>query len=106
YAGNDPVGRSYRQGRAARTELIAGLPPPAPTGDGAVAPDGFATQAARLAALIAGNRNIRLVFVGLGGWDTHVRQGAVQGQLADRLRPLGEGLAGLAHGLGRDWQDT
>src|SRR5207237_10299865 len=99
------------QGRAARAALIAGLPPPAaPTGDGGAAPDGFATQATRLAGLIAGNRNIRLAFVSLGGWDTHVRQGADKGQLADRLRPLGDGLAAFAQTLGRAggdiWADT
>ena len=31
----------------------------------------------------------------LGGWDTHVHQGNHKGQLANRLRPLGDGLAAL-----------
>ena len=43
---------------------------------------------------------------GLGGWDTHVNQGDHKGQLAGRLRPLGEGLAALAQGLGEAWRDT
>src|SRR5437763_15206383 len=52
------------------------------------------------------NRNLRLAFLSLGGWDTHLRQGNQKGQLADRLRPLGDGLAAFAEALGRDWNDT
>jgi len=107
YAGRDAVGQAYHQGRMARAELIAGLPaPPDPTDGGVPAPNGFPAVAARLAGLMAHNRKIRLALVSLGGWDTHVRQGNHTGQLAERLRPLGDGLAVFAKALGRDWQDT
>ena len=107
YAGKDAIGQAYRQGRMARAELIAGLPaPPDPTDRGVPAPNGFPAVAARLAGLMAHNRKIRLALVSLGGWDTHVRQGNHAGQLAERLRPLGDGLAPFAKALGRDWQDT
>ena len=55
---------------------------------------------------MAHNRKIRLALVSLGGWDTHVRQGSHAGQLAERLRPLGDGLATFAKALGADWRDT
>src|SRR5260370_7245566 len=42
----------------------------------------------------------------LGGWDTHVSEGAANGQLAGHLKPLGEGLASLAKQLGPSYQDT
>src|SRR5437764_416829 len=107
YAGQDAIGQVYRQGRKARAELIAGLPaPPDPADGGAPGPNGFPAVAARLAGLMAHNRKIRLALVSLGGWDTHVRQGSHAGQLAERLRPLGDGLAAFAKTLGRDWQDT
>jgi uncharacterized protein (DUF1501 family) len=107
YAGKDAIGQVYRQGRKARAELIAGLPaPPDPADGGAPGPNGFPAVAARLAGLMAHNRKIRLALVSLGGWDTHVRQGNHAGQLAERLRPLGDGLAAFAKTLGRDWQDT
>jgi uncharacterized protein (DUF1501 family) len=107
YGSNDPFGRAYRQGRAARAELIAGLNSEQQMADnGAPPPNAFPAQAARLAGLIARSGNIRLAFVSLGGWDTHVRQGSHNGQLADRLRPLGEGLAALAQGLGGEWANT
>jgi uncharacterized protein (DUF1501 family) len=106
YRGNDPIGRAWRQGRAARAELIAGLPAAEPADNAAPPPNGFPAQAQRLAGLLQRNHNIRLVTASLGGWDTHVRQGHHAGQLADRLRPLGDGLAALAQGLGNDWDDT
>ena len=107
YAADDPIGRAYRQGRAARAELVAGLDAEQQMADnGAPLPNAYPAQAARLAGLIARNRNIRLGFASLGGWDTHVRQGGANGQLANRLRPLGEGLAALAQGLGGEWANT
>jgi uncharacterized protein (DUF1501 family) len=49
---------------------------------------------------------IQLAFVELGGWDTHTNQGAATGQLANRLAPLGQGLAVLAERLGPVFDDT
>jgi uncharacterized protein (DUF1501 family) len=107
YGGKDALGQAYRQGRMARAELIAGLPaPPDPADNGGAPANGFPAQAERLAGLLVHNRKIRLAVVSLGGWDTHVRQGNHAGQLADRLRPLGDGLAALAKGLGSEWRDT
>jgi uncharacterized protein (DUF1501 family) len=107
YAGNDPISEAYRQGRAARAELIDDLASEMRQADnGAPLPTGFPAQAMRLAHLLSRDPRIRLAFVSLGGWDTHVNQGKSKGQLANRLQPLGDGLAALAKGLGRDWDDT
>ncbi len=107
YGGDDAIGRTYRQGRAARAELIANMPEATqPAGDATPPANALPAQAVRLAGLISRDRNIRLAFVSLGGWDTHVNQGAAKGQLANLLRPLGDGLAAFAQGLGGDWQDT
>src|SRR5438874_6707525 len=107
YAGKDAIGEAYRQGRRARTELISGLPAPAEPADaGAPPPNGFPAQAERLAGLLVHDQKIRFAVVSLGGWDTHVRQGNHAGQLAERLRPLGDGLSAFAEALGRAWRDT
>jgi uncharacterized protein (DUF1501 family) len=107
YSGTDSLARSYREGRAARAQLISALRTERQIADnGAPLPSGFPGQAARLATLIRRDDSIRLAVVGLGGWDTHVNQGNHKGQLANRLRPLGEGLAGLARGAGPAWRDT
>jgi uncharacterized protein (DUF1501 family) len=107
YARNDALGRAYREGRAARTELVGDLAGEMQTADnGAPPPNSFLATAAQLAHLIAQDRGIRLAFASLGGWDTHVNQVSLKGQLANHLRPLGDGLAALANGLGKDADDT
>ncbi len=107
YAGDDALGRVYREGRSARARLIGDLAREQAIADaGAPPPASFAARAGRLARLIGGDARIRLAFVALGGWDTHVDQGGHLGQLANRLRPLGDGLAALAQGLGPAWRDT
>ena len=47
-----------------------------------------------------------LGFVDVGGWDTHVNQGAATGYLADRLSELGRGIAGFVDEIGPAWSDT
>jgi uncharacterized protein (DUF1501 family) len=107
YARSDAIGRAYREGRAARTELVGNLASEMQQADnGAPPPNGFPAIAAQLAHLMARDRGIRLAFASLGGWDTHVDQGNQKGQLANHLRPLGDGLAALANGLGKEWDDT
>ena len=107
YAGNDPLSEAYREARAARTELLGDIASEMRKADNGAPPaNGFPMEAARLAHLIRRDRNIRLAFADLGGWDTHVNQGKGKGQLANRLQPLGDGLAALAKGLGKDWDDT
>jgi uncharacterized protein (DUF1501 family) len=107
YAGNDDLAKSYRQGRAARAQLIGALSKERRIADnGAPPPTGFPGQATRLAQLIRRHPTVRVAAIGLGGWDTHINQGNHNGQLADHLRPLGEGLAALARGSGESWRDT
>jgi len=107
YAGNDDLAKSYRQGRAARAQLIGALSKERRIADnGAPPPAGFPGQVTRLAQLIRRHPAVRVAVIGLGGWDTHINQGNRNGQLADHLRPLGEGLAALARGSGEAWRDT
>jgi uncharacterized protein (DUF1501 family) len=107
YTGDDPLARAYRDGRAARTHLLAELQQDMQQADnGAPSPVGFPDDARRLARLIERDPTIRLAFLALGGWDTHVRQGAATGQLAGHLRPLAEGLAAFRAALGPASADT
>jgi uncharacterized protein (DUF1501 family) len=107
YAGGGRQGEAYRQGREARTQLVADMSAEQQMADNGAPPaNTLPALAGRLARLLSQDRRIRLVFASLGGWDTHVNQGNHAGQLANRLRPLGGGLAALAQGLGQDWNDT
>ncbi|WP_066710666.1 DUF1501 domain-containing protein [Curvibacter delicatus] len=65
---------------------------------------GFELEARRIAKLM--NDNYNLGFVDVGGWDTHVNQGAANGYLANRLGELGVGLAAFAQEMGSAWRDT
>jgi uncharacterized protein (DUF1501 family) len=65
---------------------------------------GFELEARRMAGLMNGKFNIG--FIDVGGWDTHVNQGNAQGQLANLLTSLGQGLAGFADQMGSAWDQT
>jgi uncharacterized protein (DUF1501 family) len=71
---------------------------------GAVTTRGFQREAGRIARLL--RDQYRLGFVDIGGWDTHVNEGAAQGALANNLDNLGRGLAVLAESMGSDWANT
>ena len=64
---------------------------------------GFGRQ---LGSLFGKDRNTQIAFLALGGWDTHVNQGASKGQLTNQLNSLGSGLADLVTGLGPQYKDT
>lgn len=65
---------------------------------------GFEQEARRIARLMRDRH--RIGFVDVGGWDTHVEQGAAKGALASRFEQLGGGLAGFVEELGPAWNDT
>jgi uncharacterized protein (DUF1501 family) len=65
---------------------------------------GFELEARRIGKLMKDSYS--LCFVDVGGWDTHVGQGAATGYLANRLDELGRGLATLPQEMGAAWKDT
>jgi uncharacterized protein (DUF1501 family) len=107
YTGKDPLSRAYQEGRAARKKLFGELADDMRIADaGAPSPIGFSNDTDRLARLIARDPSIRLAFMSLGGWDTHVNEGASGGQLAGHLRGLSQGLADFAKALGPAYAET
>lgn len=107
YRGNDPLSLAYREGQAARRRLVAMLDSDMEqSANNAPSALGFAGIAEQAGRLLARDPNVRLAFLAVGGWDTHINQGAANGQLANHLRPLGDGLAALARTLGPRFADT
>ncbi|MBV8360554.1 MAG: DUF1501 domain-containing protein [Deltaproteobacteria bacterium] len=107
YEGYDPLSKAYQEGRLARQKLLGELTQDMAEADkGAPGPEGFPNDAARLAWLIQRDSSVRLAFISLGGWDTHVNQGSISGQLANHLKPLGDGLADFVKKLGPAYDDT
>jgi len=70
----------------------------------AITTKGFELEAQRIGKLMADRFDIG--FVDVGGWDTHVGQGAATGYLAGRLGELGRGLAAIAATMGPRWRET
>lgn len=70
----------------------------------AVSTRGLELSGKRIGQLM--RENFNLGFVDVGGWDTHVNQGAATGYLADRLGELGRGLAAFAEEMQPVWNNT
>jgi uncharacterized protein (DUF1501 family) len=68
--------------------------------------DRFATAMRQIARLIKADVGVEIAFAESEGWDTHVAQGGATGQLANRLRELGDGLAAFHQDLGERMEDV
>ncbi len=75
--------------------------------DGAIYPTSpFGRALQQIAQLVKANVGLEIAFTDVGGWDTHVNQGAVNGQLAQRLDDFGRGIAALTADLGDQMSDV
>jgi uncharacterized protein (DUF1501 family) len=108
YEGRDPLSAAFQEGVAARRRLLAELQQDMTVAaGGAPLPNqGFTQDATRLGQLMRRDPTIRLAFLALSGWDTHVNQGAASGQLANHLRPLGQGLITLIGAMGPAYRES
>jgi len=86
---------------AAREEIEAEMK--AASGN-AVSADKLEQEVRRIARFMVDRYN--LGFVDVGGWDTHVGQGAASGLLSNRLGQLGRALAAYADAMGPAWKHT
>jgi uncharacterized protein (DUF1501 family) len=66
----------------------------------------FGQALRQIAQLTKANVGLEVAFADVGGWDTHVNQGASQGQLANRLNDFARSIAALATDLGDELNDT
>src|SRR5580698_1237013 len=65
---------------------------------------GFELEAERMGRLM--RDKYRIGFIDIGGWDTHVGEGAAAGPLASNLASLGRGLQVFSQSLGSEWNNT
>jgi uncharacterized protein (DUF1501 family) len=65
---------------------------------------GFELEAERMGRLM--RDKYRIGFIDVGGWDTHVGEGAAQGPLATNLGGLSRGLTAFSQSLGAEWNNT
>ena len=74
------------------------------SGRDAINTKGFELEAERMGRLM--RDKYRIGFIDVGGWDTHVGEGAAQGTLATNLGNLGRGLQVFSQSLGTEWNNT
>jgi uncharacterized protein (DUF1501 family) len=114
---NDDMSKAYSEGLAAHKEVSRAfdvaekqdkdaLREQLIANKGAPLPRTYTYFGKQIAGLIRTDPSVQVAFVDFGGWDTHVNQGAAQGQLANHLTPLAAGLADLVKGLGTLYNDT
>lgn len=107
YGTHSELGGLYKQATEARSSMMQDLEDEMQqAGKGAPGADAFVMQGTKAADMIRHDPNIQLVFMDVGGWDTHVGQGNAKGQLANRLERFGAGLAALTGGLGPEYNNT
>ncbi len=112
YNADDKLSRAYQASQQSRREVMGSMEggdlerEMMAANNGAPLPNGFPDDAVRLATLMRNDTRVQLAFMAVGGWDTHANQGAATGQLANRLAPLGTGLAAFANRLGPAFDDT
>jgi uncharacterized protein (DUF1501 family) len=69
--------------------------------NGAQYPKGrFGQSLMEIAELFKADVGLELAFLDSGGWDHHVNEGGTQGQLANLLRDLGQGLSAFYQDMG------
>ena len=62
----------------------------------------FGNSLKQIAQLLKANLGVEAAFADIGGWDTHVNQGAATGQLANRLREFSDAIAAFWQDMGDD----
>ena len=59
----------------------------------------------QIGQLLKANIGAEVLFVDCGGWDNHVNEGGVQGQLSNLLKDLGQGMAAFRQDMGDRMED-
>ena len=96
--------REAFEAMAVLQKATAGAYQPANGADYPRSPFGRAVQ--EIARIAKANVGLEVAFAESTGWDTHVGQGASDGQLAGRLDDLARGIAALTRDLGDRMGDT
>jgi uncharacterized protein (DUF1501 family) len=60
----------------------------------------------QVAQLMKADIGMEVGFVDTGGWDNHVNEGGAQGQMANLLRDMGQGLAAFHQDMGDHMEDV
>ncbi len=103
--GDTALAEKVKEGFAVRAEVAHELQDEMNTANrNAMSSKGFALEAGRVGKLM--HDKYALGFIDVGGWDTHVHQGAASGALASKFEQLGRGLVNFKEAIGAQWKNT
>ncbi|MFZ6757307.1 DUF1501 domain-containing protein [Undibacterium sp. Ji50W] len=103
--GDTSLSQAVKDGFAMREEVARDLQEEMNSANrNAISTKGFELEAQRIAKLM--REKYALGFIDVGGWDTHVNQGGVNGTLAVKFEELGRGLAAYRTEMGSAWRNT
>jgi uncharacterized protein (DUF1501 family) len=97
-AGGESLFGALRDLRAVESKI--------PANNGSYPAGRFAASLAQISRLIKAGVGLEIAFTEIEGWDTHVNQGGATGQMANRLKELGDGLAAFYRDLGDRMSDV
>lgn len=89
-------------------ELLAGLDPAnyQPAGAASYPEDDFGRALSQVALLAKAELGLEIACVDIGGWDTHVQQGAGDGRMPQLMASLAAGLSAFHQDLGEKMKDV
>ncbi|HMK67240.1 MAG TPA: DUF1501 domain-containing protein [Stellaceae bacterium] len=105
YASDEVLGPAFKEGIKAQNfsdEVLGGDM----KGGGGFGPQSFKPLCAAAGKLLAAPDGPRIAVLEMGGWDTHVGEGAEKGRLATNFAGFAAGLDALAAALGDAWRET
>jgi uncharacterized protein (DUF1501 family) len=104
---NEMLGETGRETFEAINYLKNANPAQYKPENGAQYPQGpFGNSLLQIAQLIKAGVGLEIAFTDIGGWDTHVNQGNVRGQLANRLQDFSSAIAAFHQDLGQRMDDV
>ncbi|HEV2463832.1 MAG TPA: DUF1501 domain-containing protein, partial [Acidobacteriaceae bacterium] len=66
----------------------------------------FGNNMKQIAQLLKANLGVEVAFADIGGWDHHVNEGNIEGQLASRLRDFAGGISAFWQDMGDDAENV
>ena len=89
-------------------DLLAGLDPASyqPSGGAVYPEDEFGLGLAQIALLAKSELGLEIACIDIGGWDTHVQQGAEEGRMPQLMASVAGGLAAFHQDMGEKMKDA